>query len=101
MTVTIGTEASADLYRMMLEEHALEIPCDYADDEDSTFGPHSDPARWVLTLTRCPCGAGGQTLACDRCKRLRLETSDAAVVCGHCGEVTAPARLAYAYVEAL
>ena len=79
----------------------LELPCDYGDDEHSTYGIHSDPARWVLTLVRCTCGAGGQTLACDRCKRLRLETSEAAVVCQHCDEVTAPARFAYSHVEAL
>ncbi|HKN44263.1 MAG TPA: hypothetical protein VJW23_10085 [Propionibacteriaceae bacterium] len=101
MTATVGVEASADIYGMMLEESVLEIPCDYGDDAEGSLGTHSDPARWVLTLMRCPCGAGGQTLACDRCKRLRLESTDAAVVCAHCGDVTAPARLAYSHVEAL
>lgn len=75
----------------------LDIICDYDDEDD----PHDDPAQWVLTLTRCPCGAGGQTLACDRCKRARLEESFASVECGHCGEVTSPARLAYSHVEPL
>lgn len=77
----------------MVEEH--EIPCDYADD------PYSDcpdlRAEWVLFLVRCDCGYGGQTLACNYCKELRM-MSEGAVEC-ECGELVAPARAAYSYVE--
>lgn len=71
----------------------MEMACDYSDDETCSQGP----AEWVLFLVRCECGVGGTRLACDGCTQMRI-ASDDAVECD-CGEVTAPARLAYSYIE--
>jgi hypothetical protein len=76
----------------------IEIPCDYMMDENTTCP--GDKAEWVLFLVRCECGQGGTALACDTCAQYRM-ASDGAVECSGCGEVTAPARLAYSYIEAI
>lgn len=75
---------------------SLETPCDFSDHWSCSKGR----AEWVLHRVRCECGVGGAVLACDGCKNDRL-SSESAVECGKCGEVTAPARAAYSYIEYL
>jgi hypothetical protein len=77
----------------------LEVPCDWGDGYKGK-GIHDDPARWVIYLVSCTCGAGGVRLGCDNCKNHRM-TSEDAVICRHCGEVTVPARHAYTRAERL
>ena len=71
-------------------------PCDYSEAPSCT----KDPAHWVLRCVPCGCGEGGFRLACTRCKDIRL-LSEGGVVCGGCGTVTVPARLAYSSIEPL
>lgn len=73
---------------------SLTTPCEYSDqDSCSKLG-----AEWVLFRVKCTCGAGGAALACNKCKEDR-ESSEDCVECEFCGEVTAPARYAYSYIE--
>jgi hypothetical protein len=87
--MTVGKIDTFHVEELMGE---IELPCDYY--EDGT--PHT-AGEWVLFLVRCGCGTGGTRLACDACAQSRI-ASDDAVFCA-CGEVTAPARLAYSYIE--
>lgn len=73
----------------------LEIPCDYSDSRICPQGP----AAWVLHRVPCVCGKGGAVLSCTACKDYRL-LSDGAVFCD-CGEVFAPAKHAYSFIEPL
>lgn len=76
-------------------EEILEVPCSYAEEETCSKGA----ARWVLHLVPC-CSGMVQTLACGRCKDIRLSTEDG-IECDRCGLVTVPARYAYYRVEAI
>lgn len=94
----MATEREEDLTAIWdsVEEH--DIPCDFY---GHAYGCRGEPAKWILFLVKCPqCGKKpGPHLACDRCKRMRLESSDG-VYCA-CGLVFAPARIAYTRCEAL
>lgn len=56
-------------------------------------------AEWILWKEPC-CGGVEHRLACTDCKDARM-LSDAGVVCGKCGHLTAPAKNAYVRVESL
>ncbi len=81
------------LFTLLSED--LDIPCSYA--EEPTCG--KGPAKWVMRLVPC-CSGMMQTLACDRCKDIRMVTEDG-IECDRCGLVTVPARYAYYAIEAL
>jgi hypothetical protein len=94
----VNTETFGQIDTFHIEEIVgdLEIPCDYAGEGDPSC-PKDQPAEWVLFLVTCSCGVGGKKLACDTCAQNRMASEDA-VYC-ECGEVTAPARFAYSYIE--
>lgn len=73
----------------------VQLPCDFSDQRSCS----QLSAEWILYRVPCVCGAGGASLACNQCKEDR-ESSESAVEC-LCGEITAPARWAYAYIEYL
>lgn len=89
------TDTSLEIIDLTKIVGDIETPCDYSEE----YSCNDSPARWALHLTVCSCGVGGVRLACTDCKDQRLK-EDSAVACD-CGEVTAPARLAYARIEAL
>lgn len=70
-----------------------QIACDFSDHSTCP----KEAAAWVLHRVRCQCGKSGAVLACTPCKDVRL-LSDGAVVCD-CGEVFAPAKHAYSFIE--
>lgn len=74
----------------------IEIPCDFSDQKSCS----QTRAEWVLYRVPCGCGDGGARLACNGCKETR-ESTETAVECGACGEVYAPARWAYGFIEYL
>ena len=77
-------------------EDDMALPCDFSHERQCK----SEPAEWILHA-HCPgCGSGGVRLACDRCKRDRLDGPDA-VTCSYCMEVISPARHAYVGCERL
>lgn len=79
----------------------LEIPCDYGQKGYCyTRGEHTDPARWVMHLVRCGCGAGGIRLACTQCKDERMQMA-IALECGGCGEIHPSCSTAYSLIEPL
>lgn len=74
---------------------SAQFVCDFANSE----GCPDDPAQWIMFTTKCVCGHKAIRLTCTTCKDRRMMADDSAVWCECCGEVTVPARHAYARVE--
>lgn len=73
----------------------LQVPCDYS---QSRWCPNH-PAKWAATVS-CPgCGWTAHRLLCD-CKDFLMVTEDC-IECKTCGEIVAPARHAFKYIEAI
>lgn len=71
--------------------------CDY----NELDGCPKDPARWIVTLSKCACGASGHRTICSTCKEGVL-TSEAGLLCGACeSSVWMPARLAFSRIDPL
>lgn len=71
-------------------------PCDLGSMDE----PCSNPAKWIMRPVPCCVGALVPRLACDSCKEARM-TSEEGVLCVDCEQYTAPARHAYASIEAI
>ena len=82
-----------EMFTLLMEDVA--VPCDY--DQYFRCGPAQ--AEWLM-VARCGCGQTAHRLACDGCKTAWLATEDAAE-CSKCGEVFAPARKAFTWIERL
>ena len=74
----------------------MNVVCDYAERDWC----RKAPAKWIGFLSPCACGAGGQRLICEPCKQILLEADSSCFQCD-CGEITAPARLAFSRLERL
>lgn len=75
----------------------MDVVCDYNAFESCP----KDPARWIVTLAKCPCGAGGHRLICSTCKDTVMNT-ESGLLCGSCErELWSPARLAFVRIDPL
>ena len=80
----------------VLEELVGDIltPCDYS---ERKWGFSHGHAQWIGIVSPCGCGATGQRLFCDMCFQV-FSRDDNCFTC-ECGDVTAPARHAFALLE--
>ena len=95
-TATIST--SARFFERLVENEVQNIPitCDYY--EGAGVLCQGEQAEWVMYRKLCCAQSAYPTLACSRCKDVRVN-DDIAVSCSGCGETYEHAADAYRMVE--